>query len=110
MNLIEKVIIVEGKTDKQKVEKVLLEPVDIRCTYGTIGREYLQELVEEIESLDVYILVDNDYSGDQLRKQLIRELPNATILEVPNIYKEVAMTSTDEIRKLLKEAHFMVKE
>lgn len=109
MNLIEKVIIVEGKTDEQKVKKALLETVDIRCTYGTIGREYLQELVEEIEGLDVYILVDNDYSGDQLRKQLIRELPNATLLEVPKIYKEVAMTPTSEIRKLLKEAHFNVK-
>lgn len=40
----EKVIIVEGKSDKIKVREVLIEPAEIVCTNGTIGQTELEDL------------------------------------------------------------------
>ena len=45
----EKVILVEGLTDKIRVQKVLKEPVEIICTNGTISFAKMDELIEELE-------------------------------------------------------------
>ncbi|RBW71256.1 toprim domain-containing protein [Bacillus taeanensis] len=108
MIFVNKVIIVEGKTDRNQLERVLKEPVEIITTYGTIGREKLDELVDSIEGQDVYILVDADEAGEKLRKQLIRELPTATHLEVPKKYRQVAETPLFYLAKILSDAHFDV--
>lgn len=90
----EKVIIVEGLTDKRQVKKVITDEVTIVCTNGTLGVERLDELLEtyELDYKDVYILVDEDYSGIKLRKQLARELPHAEHIYVSSEYREVATT------------------
>ncbi|WP_042222638.1 toprim domain-containing protein [Oceanobacillus manasiensis] len=90
----EKVIIVEGLTDKRQVKKVITDQVTIVCTNGTLGIERLDELLEtyELDYKDVYILVDEDYSGIKLRKQLARELPHAEHIHVSSEYREVATT------------------
>lgn len=75
----EKVMIVEGKSDKQKVKHVIEEPVDIICTNGTISQAKLDEFAETLFDKDVYILVDADESGEKLRRQLKRELPKLRI-------------------------------
>ena len=39
MAILNKVIIVEGKSDKKKVQQVIAEPVNIICTHGTMSME-----------------------------------------------------------------------
>jgi toprim domain protein len=106
----EKVLIVEGKTDKAKVLKLLQEPVNIICTNGTIGLEKLEELALSIEDKDVYILVDEDEAGKKLRKNLQQELPHAEHLYINKIYKEVALTPILQLAKVLLNAHFKIDE
>lgn len=91
MNEIEKIIIVEGRSDKKKVKPLIKEEVEIICTHGTIGVEKLDEMIEEydLDHRDVYILVDPDESGVKLRKQLVRELPHSTQLYIDQIYQQV---------------------
>ncbi|HLS08994.1 toprim domain-containing protein [Lentibacillus sp.] len=90
----EKVIIVEGLTDKKQIKKVIAEDADIICTNGTLGVEKFDELLEEydLDNRDVYILVDEDSPGIKLRHQLSRELPHAEHIYVSSEYREVATT------------------
>ncbi|WP_143331930.1 toprim domain-containing protein [Domibacillus antri] len=88
--LVEKTIIVEGSSDRKRVAEIVKEPVDIICTNGTIGVSRLDELVDELFGRDVYILVDADASGEKLRRQFKRELPEARHLYIDRRYKEVA--------------------
>ncbi|OLO28981.1 hypothetical protein BTR23_16530 [Alkalihalophilus pseudofirmus] len=88
----DKVLIVEGKNDRKRVKQILAEPVEIICTYGTLSTEKLETLILPMEDMDVYILVDADEPGEKLRKQLKRELPNATHLYTQKEYKQVETT------------------
>lgn len=90
----EKVIIVEGLTDKKQISKVIAEDADIICTNGTLGVEKFDELLEkyDLDNRDVYILVDEDSPGIKLRNQLSRELPHAGHIYVSSDYREVATT------------------
>jgi toprim domain protein len=105
----EKVLIVEGTSDRKRVKQVLDEPVNVICTYGTLSAEKLEELILPIEDKDVYILVDADESGEKLRKQLKRELPNATQLFTEKGYGQVETTPLDYLAYILR-GHFQVKE
>ncbi|EIT87147.1 TOPRIM domain-containing protein [Fictibacillus macauensis ZFHKF-1] len=106
----DKVIIVEGKSDKEKLISILKEPVDIICTNGTLGFSKLEELAIEIEDRDVYILVDADEAGAKLRKMLQRELPNAEHLYTHKMYREVAKTPLMYLANILLGARFLVKK
>ncbi|WP_121614834.1 toprim domain-containing protein [Virgibacillus halodenitrificans] len=90
----EKVIIVEGLTDKNQINKVITDDVTIICTNGTLGVERFDELLEtyHLDYKDVFIFVDEDRSGWKLRKQLARELPHAEHIYVSSEYREVATT------------------
>ncbi|NPC94103.1 toprim domain-containing protein [Bacillus sp. WMMC1349] len=96
-----KVVIVEGKSDKLKIKQLIDEPVDIICTNGTISLTRLDELAEELYEKDVYILVDADESGEKLRKQLKRELPEALHIYIDKVYKEVASAPNDHLADIL---------
>lgn len=104
----EKVIVVEGKTDKEKLEKLLDEPVEILCTNGTVGIEQMEELILQLEDRELFILVDADESGNKLRKQLKREFPNAKHLYTHKVHREVARTPNEELRRILQHAHFQL--
>lgn len=104
----EKVLIVEGTSDRKRVKQVLNEPVDVICTYGTLSEAKLETLILPIEDKDVYILVDADDAGENLRKQLKRELPNATHLYTQRVYGQVETTPLDYLTEVLR-AHFKVK-
>ncbi len=106
----EKVIIVEGKTDKAKLQKVLAEPVRVVCTYGTLSEEKIKQLIWPLQRQEVYILVDADESGNKLRGQLKRELPNAYHLYTRSMYGEVANTPLSHLAQILLDSHFMVNE
>ncbi len=104
----EKVIIVEGRTDKKKVETVVNEPVEIICTNGTISISKLDELIEHLFNKDVYILVDADRAGDKLRKQFKREFPEARHLFIDKMYREVATAPEQHIATVLLSANIDV--
>lgn len=101
-------IIVEGLSDKKKVMKVLNEPAEVICTNGTIGLSKLDELVEELEGRDIFILVDSDSSGDKLRKQLKREFPLARNLYIDRKFKEVATAPLEHLAQILLRARIDV--
>ncbi|MBM7600649.1 toprim domain protein [Virgibacillus halotolerans] len=90
----EKVIIVEGLTDKREIKKIINEDVIIICTNGTLGVERFDNLLEtyDLDHKEVFIFVDEDPSGISLRRQLKNELPHATHIYVSSDYKEVAAT------------------
>lgn len=108
-NELDKVIIVEGRSDKRKVASVLDEEVEIRCTNGTISITKLDELVDELIGREVYILFDADESGEKLRKQFRRELPEASHLYIEKMYKEVEDTPEHHIASVLMTANMKVK-
>ncbi|MBN6889118.1 toprim domain-containing protein [Cytobacillus horneckiae] len=99
--LTEKVIIVEGKSDKRKVKSIIREPVEIICTNGTIGLSKLDELIDTLIDKDVYILVDADSAGDKLRRQFKRELPEAEHLYIDKMYREVATAPEHHLATVL---------
>ncbi|MRH44699.1 toprim domain-containing protein [Aquibacillus halophilus] len=99
MTNIEKVIIVEGRTDKLQIEKLIIENVKIICTNGTLGVERLEELLinYDLDNKDVFILVDEDSAGQKLRKQLSIELPHAEHIYIDKTFREVAATPESEL-------------
>ena len=104
-----KVIIVEGSSDKKKIQSILNEPVDIICTNGTIGVSKLDELIETLFHKDVYILVDADDSGEKLRKQFKREFPEASHLYIDKMYREVATAPEKHLATVLLGANIDVQ-
>ncbi|GMB09050.1 toprim domain protein [Thermolongibacillus altinsuensis] len=105
---IEKVIIVEGRSDKKKLESIISEPVEIICTNGTLSTARLDELVDELYDKDVYILVDSDEAGEKLRKQLRHEFPKAEHLYIDKMYREVAAAPKHHIAVVLLSANIDV--
>lgn len=105
-----KVIVVEGNTDRDRILQLIIEPVEIIVTYGTLSQEKIEEWIIPLEHEEhVYILVDADYAGNKLRKQLKQILPNARHLYTRKIYKEIATTPEDYLLKMFADAHFEVK-
>jgi len=104
----EKVIIVEGKSDKIKVKEIVSEPVEIICTNGTIGITKLDELIDSLLDKQVFILVDADAAGEKLRNQFKREFPEADHLYIDRMYKEVATSPDHHLAAVLLSANFDV--
>lgn len=105
---VDKVLIVEGKSDKNKVKNIVKEPVEIICTNGTISHSKLEELIEFLEDKDVYILVDADDSGEKLRKRFKREFPHAEHLYIDRMYREVATAPEHHLAMVLLGANIDV--
>ncbi|AGA69481.1 small primase-like protein with Toprim domain [Desulfitobacterium dichloroeliminans LMG P-21439] len=105
-----KIIIVEGKTDKERLQEILVEPVEILCSHGTMGYEKIEEWATELEESEVYLLVDADDSGEKIRKNLQQELPNIHHLYTHRMYREVATTPLEVLAQVLEHAHFEVRE
>jgi len=106
----QKVIIVEGKTDQRRLEEVLAEPVTFLLTHGTLGEEELLRRLLPYEREDVYIFVDADEPGNRLRRLLGRWFPRAKHLYTRKIYREIAHTPLSHLARVLDEAHFAVRE
>ncbi|WP_163098939.1 toprim domain-containing protein [Peribacillus alkalitolerans] len=105
---LEKVIIVEGTSDKRKVKSVVNEPVEIICTNGTISLSKLDELIDELFNKEVYILVDADEAGEKLRKQFKREFPEASHIYIDRAYREVATAPKHHLATVLLSANIDV--
>lgn len=105
-----KVIIVEGKTDKKRLEQILDEPVQIACTFGTLGQEKLEELIAKYNEDEVCVLLDADEAGDKARLMFKHEFPNVRHIYTHRMYREVATTPLNVLAKILEGAHFSVKD
>ncbi|HWO94896.1 MAG TPA: toprim domain-containing protein [Bacillus sp. (in: firmicutes)] len=103
-----KVIIVEGRSDKKRIESIIKEPIEIICTNGTISVSRLDEIIDTIDQKEVYILVDSDEAGNKLRKQFKRELPEAEHLYIDKMYREVAAAPKNHIATVLLSANIDV--
>lgn len=107
----ERVMIVEGKTDRQRLQSILAEQVKILCTYGTFSGERVEQLKEEIDpDADLYIFTDEDDSGKKLRRLLQEEFPDAFHLYTRKEYAEVANTPLEILAEILERAGFIVRQ
>lgn len=85
-------IIVEGKNDRSKLQKLLNDQIRIHCTYGTPGSNQLQRLSLELRHDEVYLFTDNDSSGKKIRALLSDLFPDATHMYTRRGYKGVEGT------------------
>ena len=104
-----KVIIVEGKSDKDRLLEILDEEVEIVCTNGTISYERMEELIADYQGEEIYVLVDADEPGNKLRRMLKNEFPEVIHLYTQKMYREVATTPIEYLAQVLDRAHFEVK-
>ena len=106
----DKVIVVEGLSDKSRIAPLIAEPVTILCTNGTVSASRLEELLLPYEDLDIIVLVDADKSGEQLRKLVKREFPEARHFYINRSYKEVATTPIRILMDVLISANVQVNK
>ncbi|MEC1178947.1 toprim domain-containing protein [Metasolibacillus meyeri] len=102
-------MVVEGRSDKLKLEQVIAEEAIILCTNGTMSEDGLLELLAPYEYLSFYTLFDADLSGQKMRKLMRRIYSEAVQLEIPAQYKEVAETPTAILAALLKKENIRTK-
>ncbi|MEJ8546342.1 toprim domain-containing protein [Brevibacillus borstelensis] len=105
----ERAIIVEGKTDRERLQKVLAETVLIVCTYGSYSAEKAAQLEEQLaDEEEIYIFTDEDDSGKKLRAQLQEDFPHAVHLHTQTLYAQVAHTPLELLADILERAGFLV--
>ena len=105
----DKVIVVEGRSDKQRILRLLAEPIEIICTNGTVSASRLEELLVPYEQDEMYIFVDADESGEKLRALIKREFPEALHLYTDVTYREVETTPMKVLATILLGANIEVK-
>ena len=105
-----KVIIVEGKEDRKKINRVLEDEAFVLWTYGTLGLHALDLMIEEyrLDFRDVFILTDEDEPGIKLRKLLNREISHAENLYIDRKYREVEDTPDYVLASILQAANINV--
>ena len=104
-----KVILVEGRSDKQRILRLIAEPIEIICTNGTVSPTRLEELLAPYDHSDIYVFVDADKSGEKLRALIKREFPEALHLYTDPTYREVATTPLKFLAAVLLGADIDVK-
>ena len=90
MTIVNKVIIVEGKSDKKRVQQVIAEPVSIICTHGTMSIDKIDDMIESLYGKQVFVLADSDDEGDRIRKWFKRYLSESEHIFVDKTFCEVA--------------------
>ncbi|CAD2078932.1 topiosmerase [Jeotgalicoccus coquinae] len=108
MNLSDKVLIVEGKTDKRRLEEVLVEPVQIICTFGTMGISKLDEIIEQLGDSQIFILSDADKEGRKIRKWFKKYISESTHIYIDPKFGEVGRCPHDYLANLLLRHGFYV--
>lgn len=110
MSVITKVIVVEGKHDKLRLQKVLTEPVHIICTNGTMGIGKLDEMIEDLYHHKVYIMTDSDKAGRKIRAWFKRHLSESNHIHIDPKYGEVGNCPLDYLARIMTKHHFDVDE
>ena len=104
-----KVLIVEGNSDRKRERRVLDEPIEIICTNGTISSYHLEELLTPYEQFEMYVFLDADEDGEKTRALFKREYPLAIHLYTEKVYKEVETTPYSVLAAVLLAADFEVR-
>ncbi|PKE61007.1 toprim domain-containing protein [Macrococcoides caseolyticum] len=110
MSVIQKVIVVEGKRDKKRLQEVLTEPVHIICTHGTMGIEKLDAMIEDLYHHKVYIMTDSDNAGRKIRNWFKRHLSEGHHIYIDPKYGEVSNCPLDYLAKVVSRHDFEIKE
>ncbi len=103
------VIVVEGKTDISKLEKIT-NAILISTNGSCVSRETLDYIKELSKERKIIILTDPDYPGIRIRNIINQEIPNAYNAFVPREKASngkklgVAETPFEEIIKALENA------
>lgn len=95
-------MIVEGKHDKERLQKLLPSGFMILCTYGIPTEDRLQQFREICADLEVYIFTDSDLVGRRIRGILSEEFPDAIHLHTKKEYGEVENTPEDYLQEILE--------
>ena len=106
----EKVILVEGRSDKLQLLRLLDESPEIICTNGTISNVKLEEILSPYDDLPIYAFLDADKSGEQIRSIVRKEYPEAIHLYTNPMYCEVANTPFKVLASILKRVNIKVKK
>ena len=110
MTLVNKVIIVEGKSDKKRLQQVIAEPVHIICTHGTMSIDKIDDMIESLYGKQVFILADSDDEGANIRKWFKRYLSESEHIYIDRTYCEVARCPKKYLAKVLHKHGFMVRQ
>lgn len=102
-------LIVEGRSDKLRLQPIVASNVHILCTNGTKDEDALIELIEPYEYAQLVTFFDRDKSGDYLRKQMQRVYSEAKQLELMAPYIGVAEAPIPILRSILADAKIDVK-
>lgn len=103
-----KVIIVEGGSDRKRLQRVLAEPIDIICTNGTVSPYRIEEMLMPYEDCDLYIFFDADESGEKIRTLFKRAYPEAIHLYTERVYRQVETTPYRTLAAILLAENFEV--
>lgn len=106
----EKVILVEGRSDKLQLLRLLDESPEIICTNGTISNVKLEEILSPYDEFPIYAFLDADKSGEQIRSIVRKEYPEAIHLYTNPMYCEVANTPFKVLASILKRVNIKVKK
>ena len=110
MAIVNKVIIVEGKSDKKRVQQVIAEPANIICTHGTMSIEKIDNMIETLYDKQVYVLADSDDEGEKIRKWFKRYLSESEHIYVDKTFCEVAKCPKNYLAHVLSRYGFNVKK
>jgi len=105
----ERVIIVEGGSDRKRLARILVEPVEIICTNGTVSPYRLEELLSPYEEHELFVFVDADEDGEKTRVLFKREFPAAIHLYTEKVYREVETTPYKVLATILQGADFKIR-
>ena len=104
----QKVIIVEGSSDRKRLVKILAEPIKIICTNGTISPYQLEEMLTPYEGWEMFVFVDADEDGEKIRTLFKREYPMAIHIYTEKVYREVETTPNKVLAAALLAARIEV--
>lgn len=110
MTIVNKVIIVEGKSDKKRVQQVIDEPVNIICTHGTMSIGKIDNMIDSLYDKQVYILADADDEGEKIRQWFKRYLSESEHIYVDKTYCEVARCPKNYLAHVLSRYGFAVRK
>ncbi|UMT76410.1 toprim domain-containing protein [Staphylococcus roterodami] len=110
MAIVNKVIIVEGKSDKKKVQQVIAEPVNIICTHGTMSIDKIDDMIESLYGKQVFVLADSDDEGERIRKWFKRYLSECEHIFIDKAYCQVANCPKKYLANVLTRHGFNCKK
>jgi toprim domain protein len=104
----QKILIVEGGSDRKRLQRILAEPVEIICTNGTVSPYRIEEMLMPYEDCDLYVFLDADESGERIRALFKRGYPEAIHLYTERAYREVETTPYRVLAAILLSENFNV--